>query len=524
MSGIALSSAMRTNLLSLNNTAELLRSTQTRLSTGRKVNTALDNPSNFFTAQGMTSRAGQLSSLLDGMSNAVQTIQAADRGIKAVTKLLENMQATARQARQDAATTVPGAAFTSNGTNTSTSANNTLSFSNAAGGLGSVSTVADVTRFTGAGAAALGTDGAAPAAAEALTAGEAGSIVITGGGLTGGVTVSLQAGDTVAIVRDRINSALDVDANGFNIRASIDATTGALQVTDFQGGGSTLRIQNATGNSNNTVAAVFGTTNTAAAGTTVADVAVTDAILVRRINDTAALQGAVTASLSASGRLELRNASLENITVAGLGAGVTGASANTTVLTAGSLSTSERRTALANEFNTLFEQLNQAGRDAGFNGVNLLRSDELRVVFNELTGSNTSSLTVRTSRSDGTAFGDVDARALGIDLARAAGSTTGVNFRNNSDLDGLIENLTNAMTTVRNIASQLSNNLSIVQNRQDFTKGMINVLQVGADNLTLADMNEEAANALALQTRLQLGQSALSLTSQQDQGVLQLLR
>ena len=78
------------------------------------------------------------------------------------------------------------------------------------------------------------------------------------------------------------------------------------------------------------------------------------------------------------------------------------------------------------------------------------------------------------------------------------------------------------MTTVRSQSSAFGSSLSIVQNRQDFTSNMMNTLETGAANLTLADSNEEAANLLALQTRQQLSSTALSMASQQDQSVLRL--
>ena len=86
------------------------------------------------------------------------------------------------------------------------------------------------------------------------------------------------------------------------------------------------------------------------------------------------------------------------------------------------------------------------------------------------------------------------------------------------------DTLKNALDTLRSQASAFGSNLSVVENRQDFTKNMINTLQTGAANLTLADMNEEAANLLALQTRQSLSSSSLSLASQADQSVLQLIR
>ena len=101
MADISLSKAVRSNLLSLQNTASMMASTQNRLATGNKVNSALDNPTNFFTASSLNSRAGDLNALMDSMANGIQTLEAADNGLKAMTKTLESMQSTLRQARQD---------------------------------------------------------------------------------------------------------------------------------------------------------------------------------------------------------------------------------------------------------------------------------------------------------------------------------------------------------------------------------------------------------------------------------------
>lgn len=89
MSNITLSAAVRSNLLSLQNTASLLDTTQTRLATGNKVNSALDNPTSYFTAASLNARASDLGNLLDSVSNAIQTIQAANDGITSITKLVE---------------------------------------------------------------------------------------------------------------------------------------------------------------------------------------------------------------------------------------------------------------------------------------------------------------------------------------------------------------------------------------------------------------------------------------------------
>src|SRR6202163_3412180 len=100
MSGIVLSSSVRQNLLSLQSTAELLATTQSRLSTGKKVNTALDNPTNFFTAQSLDGRASDISNLLDGIGNGVQVLQAANTGITSLQKLVDSAKSIANQALQ----------------------------------------------------------------------------------------------------------------------------------------------------------------------------------------------------------------------------------------------------------------------------------------------------------------------------------------------------------------------------------------------------------------------------------------
>ena len=127
------------------------------------------------------------------------------------------------------------------------------------------------------------------------------------------------------------------------------------------------------------------------------------------------------------------------------------------------------------------------------------------MVFNE---TGTSSLTIT-----GTTF---DAAGLGLD------AVTGAGFQSDGDIDTVITKLDTALSSLRTQASKFGSNLSTVQTRQDFTKNLVNTLQTGADNLVLADTNEEGANLLALQTRQQLSTTALSLSAQADQAVLRL--
>jgi flagellin len=100
MSGIVLSSSVRQNLLSLQSTADLLATTQNRLATGKKVNSALDNPTNFFTASSLDARAGDINNLLDGIGNGVQVLQAANTGITSLQKLVDSAKSVANQALQ----------------------------------------------------------------------------------------------------------------------------------------------------------------------------------------------------------------------------------------------------------------------------------------------------------------------------------------------------------------------------------------------------------------------------------------
>jgi flagellin-like hook-associated protein FlgL len=115
----------------------------------------------------------------------------------------------------------------------------------------------------------------------------------------------------------------------------------------------------------------------------------------------------------------------------------------------------------------------------------------------------------------------VNFNALGLGLSTLV---AGTDFLDSNKANSVITALGNASSSLRSQASALGSNLSIVQIRQDFSKNLINVLQTGASNLTLADTNEEAANSQALATRQSIAVSALALANQSQQSVLQLLR
>jgi flagellin-like hook-associated protein FlgL len=164
------------------------------------------------------------------------------------------------------------------------------------------------------------------------------------------------------------------------------------------------------------------------------------------------------------------------------------------------------RSALAVRFDTIRTQIDELSADSGFDGVNLLANDDLTVEFGEKIGSSTLDLNGFT------------ATATGLGIAGAANS-----FAANTDVDAAIADLQDAEGTLRKESKTLSANLGVLTTRQDFTKTLANTLTTGAAELTNADLNEEAANLLALNTQQQLGVNALSLASQASQSVLRLL-
>jgi flagellin-like hook-associated protein FlgL len=158
------------------------------------------------------------------------------------------------------------------------------------------------------------------------------------------------------------------------------------------------------------------------------------------------------------------------------------------------------------QYMSIQSQINTLASDSGYRGTNLLTKGTLSIEFSEKTGN--SNLTVK--GFDGTAAGltinnSTTSWALGVTAAK-----------------GDLGSLENSLTNLRAQSSTLAGNLTIITTRQDFTTSMVNTLQTGSDNLTLADMNQESANMLMLNTRQSLGTTALSLSSQAAQAVLRL--
>lgn len=386
MADISLSVGVRQSLSAIKSTAASQQQQQLKLATGKRVNSAIDNPVNFFTASGLSNRARDLNSLLDSIGQATKVIEAADKGIKALTKLVESAQGSARQALQ------------------STSTTNKI----------------------------VGTEGDLATSTTLVSA--------TAGSFTAGKVIKVNG---TAVLTVAAGSTVQDLVDGINNNTTLNPTSGAQKVKASLENGN-LKIEGLDG------AALSMTTDDAAS------------------------------------------------TLTGLfGAGVT-----TTYASAAATNTTRKD--LATQFDALRTQIDQLAADSGYNGTNLLDNGTLKVQFNE---KNTANVTV-----SGVKF-----NSAGLKIS----STTNT-WQSDKDINDALDNLTTALTKLRDQSSTFGSNLSVVQARQDFTNSMIDTLESGSDLLLNADQNEEAAKLVTLNTRQQLANTALSLATQSEQSVLRL--
>ncbi|MEJ2729238.1 MAG: flagellin [Deltaproteobacteria bacterium] len=179
--------------------------------------------------------------------------------------------------------------------------------------------------------------------------------------------------------------------------------------------------------------------------------------------------------------------------------------------------TSTDASTFASQYSTVMSQINQMAADSGYKGVNLLQQAELTIEFASEAGKSTLKLT---------GFGDTTT-TFNINGLIAEMTQLGTNWVsgttvNTANIQASVDNLETARGELRVRSKTLSSSLSIITAREEFTAQMINTLGDGASKLTEADMNEEGANMLMLQTRQALGTTSLSLASQAAQGVLRL--
>jgi len=522
---ISLTSGMRANLQSLQSTVTLLDRTQNRLSTGKKVNTAMDNPVSFFAAQALNSRASSIDSLKDAMGQSIQTITAADKGISAITTMIEQAKGIAQSALSAAAgstTTLDASSATTYGkvnidfTNVEMYSDGAVSFQLTSGiAVGNTIVVggSTFTYTTGIPLAGEFTDAAGLAAliddlADYTAANSGGTITVThvgaaivttditgtSGVVTAATTVSTYAaGDTITLSGGTILTAgVDFTSTSTLVTALSDAGYGGSSAT-----GTTVTVAKAAATV--LLAEVTGGGITVAQGDNeVRSFTVTDAASVAHAYTYTAgtdfIAGSSTAATTVQDLLAtaIGNDGLGVVTTSGTSVTLVGASSELTTL--------------QTQYNDLLTQLNALAGDSGYKGKNLLDSDVMTVKFEGI------NLTV-------TGF---SAKSTG-DLAITQSNTGATMWtKGSSFIDASVTQLDSASTKLRTESSKLSNNLSIITVRQDFSTNMINTLNAGADKLTLADTNEEGANMLMLQTRQSLSTTALSLSAQAAQSVLQL--
>ncbi|MCB9976216.1 MAG: flagellin [Rhodospirillales bacterium] len=563
-SDVVLTAALRNNLLSLQNTQSLIDKTQLRLATGLKVNSALDNAQNFFAAQSLHNRAGDLGRLLDGIGQSIQTIKAADNAVSSLLTLIEQADSVATQARDALAGGSSEAKVT--GTRDLSGVTNVTAVNGIANGDTIVISVTDPDSTT-AGALVDFDTGNAGQQDLTITFNTNDSIdqiiaeINDNNNLTerkvearlddsGNLEIkSLNGGDVrinfvTAAATDAANLGL-AQALGFGDQALIRADggngTNNVEVTAlsspsltsfalYEGSGDLAErsdlisaLTDNAGTALNTGINNAGDTFSIGinGGTAVSFTlnAATIQSFIDTINTNTSLNELVEASFNDdTGEISIRaiDSSVQTVQIGftgnaandalNIGFGthslVTGTAANAQIENLLLGSAAGALADLEGEYNNILDQIDQLVGDSGYRGTNLLNGDDLTTFFNE---DRSSSLI-----TEGVVF---TSGGLGISSG---------NFGRVESVDQAITEIRTATDTVRSFGNSIANDLAIIQTREDFTKNTINNLEEGADKLTVADQNEEGANLLALQTRQTLGVTSLALASQSQQAVLRL--
>ena len=593
---VVLSSALRSNLLSLQRTQSSIDKVQNVLATGLKVSSALDNPQNFFASQSLKNRSTDLTKLLDGIGQSIQTIKAADAGVTSLTKLVEQAQSIADSARDAIGNGAKEAAITGNVDLSKVTSNGATGGLTSVTGIGSGSALnfqikdkdGDLVDISSAGKVAIATGdsidqlitkindlvnsvtGEAVIKAELTSAGKLKITALDGGtfsvafdydgtgagntgntGLGGVVATAETAGEASAdqslaaalgfgSIAQRTEAGISGGSQVYttSVTASNNtklvsgafyesgAGTGFAEASDLLTGvrdtenGSTARFASASaGDTSGIVLTINGSKSSAKIniqGTTIQG-------LVDSINNDTAIGNLVEASYDAeTGKFSIAalDASVSTIKIVLDGDATTTTATKadfdfgtTDTYTADAASVDEGETFVLasaasilaqyeNDYNTVRDQINDLVEDAGYRGVNLINGDTLETYFNE-DRSNKLSTVGQTLNADGLGLGVADFSTLETIEATANEARAG-------------------LANLRSFGGTLSNSLSIIQTRETFTKSLVETLNEGSDKLTIADQNEEGAKLLALQTRQQLGVTALSLAAQAQQSVLRL--
>ena len=352
-SGITLSAGVRQNLLSLQQTGDLMATTQNRLASGKKVNSALDNPTNFFTSASLQSRSNDLGSLLDSMSNGIKTLEAADNGLSSITKTVESMQSTLRQARQDKSNVTASYSMS-----LGASPAGTEKLSITGGSVGTTAVDVDLTTSQSV------VTGGAFTAVDFENAGANDGAVSMSVSVNGATAVAISityaeanavAGDASAVTADEMAELLN---NEF--------TTGSIAATASVNGAGRLVITGAAANGNVADVTISGfTAANGTAGSGLANGSGTDGnvtaktvdTLVSEINANNSLLDKVRAS-NDNGKLRIENQSTSALTVAGANS-TTGTITGTGTA---SIAGNDVRKNLVAQFNGFRDQLDKIGR------------------------------------------------------------------------------------------------------------------------------------------------------------------
>ncbi len=612
MSDISLTASMRSNLLSLQQISKLQDQTQLRLSTGLKVNSAIDNPSSYYTASSLTNRADDLSALLDAMSQGIQTIKAATEGIETAEELIKQMKAIAEQV--SSGSVVPEKSYFEklvgeNGAVVSTadelraavtsgketicvygnidlgdiSATGGLKlqenqklvgvnyFGNFSGGEGFSGISATDSVYSHA-MISIAKNGCLVSDLslnyENSTTDEAYLIRVQGTG----VVADLQNLDIKAsfsdVVQER-NRSVIVSYNTATINIKGDMN---IEVSGYRGIGihsynkSTINISQEA----NVNIKTSGSNGWGIYVLSNASVNILGKINIKTFKDGS--YGIINSSYSSGNNIYISstaqihlntfNESLCNNYNGGNGNNIleitSGAkiaiekNGNTkwyevkedykdennsttkiNTISADNIETvmkvaetSSWKTAkeiieeksneekdyiliqddeilsYQKQFNAALSQYDMLIKDSAYKGINLLQEDNLKVNFNEDKSAN---LLVK-----------------GVDVTSESIGLLAADWTSSKAVQTSLDQVLNAQDKLRSASTQLGNYYSIITTRDEFTENLINVLEEGADKLTLADMNEESANMLSLQTRQQLAINSLSLASQASQAVLRL--
>ncbi len=548
MSGdIVLSAALRNNLLSLQSTQRNIDTTQLRLATGLKVNSALDNPQNFFTAKSLNNRASDLTRLLDGIGQSIRTIEQANTGTESLSQLLDQAESIAIEAQAEI--------------------RSSEGFTRARGNV-DLTTTPDLTNIEGGGVINAGDQFTVDVIQEDGTAATLNIVINAGENVDDVVSaINADAGNLADVVRARVTDSGQLEIASLNENASIrlssaGAAGGELSAAGFAALGLDTIVgveddgaggftPGGTAVAGNTLISAASAAPVAANGefeasallvdagflgagedvsleltidgtTTTLPTALnadTDTIqdVVDRINNEGP-EGVEASFNTDTGRIELEFAqsvgqvelqfssaagATSNFGFGGLAAQAVGAGAGNEA--------SEQFTfdgvnpdvdQFEEDFNNVRDQIDQLVEDSNYRGVNLLSGDDLTTFFNE-------------DRSNTLTTEGVDFTSLGLGIEEG-------DFTNANNVQQAIDSIRESIGDVRNFGQSIANDLSIVQFRRDFTEQTINTLQSGADDLVVADQNEEGANLLSLQTRQALGTTSLSLAAQSQQSVLRL--